>query len=71
MELAIGFASGVIVCAASIFSLLVVAASEDARKEWEDKQKIKYDVQKLMRKLACGKGYVGCTGGPKCDSDHK
>lgn len=71
MELAIGFASGVVVCAASIISLLIVATGRETRKEWEERRKIQHDVQDLMRKFACGQGYVGCSGGPNCDWDHK
>lgn len=29
------------------------------------------DVKELMRHFACGQGYVGCNGGPKCPWDHK
>ena len=32
---------------------------------------IERDVKKLMRHFACGQGYVGCNGGPKCEWEHK
>lgn len=31
------------------------------------------DASALLKKLAgrmCGQGYIGCDGGPNCDSDH-
>ena len=27
-------------------------------------------LDKLSRSV-CGQGYIGCRGGPECDSDHK
>lgn len=67
MIFAIGFASGVAVCGISCFALIYA----QSRYEWQQRNRLERDVQKLMRKLACGAGYVGCQGGPYCNSDHK
>lgn len=67
MVFALGFACGVIVCGVSCFGSVYAAS----RYEWHKRMCIERDVKKLMRKLACGQGYVGCTGGPNCSSDHK
>lgn len=74
MIFAIGFACGVVVCGIAAFATVYAGA----KYEWtqrmyleRDLKRTQYDVGKLMRKLACGAGYVGCPGGPSCDSDHK
>ena len=33
--------------------------------------KLERRVDELYKHLACGKGYLGCDGGPKCKWDHK
>ena len=36
--------------------------------------KLLLDSAEWLRKLSgnmCGAGYIGCTGGPECDLDHK
>lgn len=55
------FAAGVIV--AAILSWIV------NRVEWHERRRLKSRVDNLYRHLACGAGYVGCKGGPKCEFD--
>lgn len=67
MVFAIGFSCGVVVCGIACFASVYAAS----RYEWSQRMYLERDVKKLMRKLACGAGYVGCQGGPMCNSDHK
>jgi hypothetical protein len=41
------------------------------RAEWKNQNRIERDVQSLMRHFACGQGFIGCNGGPKCRWEHK
>jgi hypothetical protein len=42
-----------------------------ARVEWAARRDLERRLSKLERNLCCGAGFVGCTGGPRCTSDHK
>ena len=41
------------------------------RWEWQNRRRLERRVDELYRHFACGGGYIGCNGGPKCTSDHK
>jgi len=62
-ELTIGFLLGV------LFSSFICFMQ--AYSEWRRRRELQKDVDNLMRNLACGQKYVGCSGGPRCASDHK
>ena len=40
-------------------------------KEWHERKKLSNRIDDLHKHLACGAGFLGCKGGPKCTSDHK
>lgn len=66
-DFSIGFVAGVVV-SGTFFAFACWAGSSW---EWKQRRKVERDVSKLMRAFACGQGFVGCTGGPRCTSSHK
>jgi hypothetical protein len=60
---ALGLATGII--------LMMFLSALNVPYEWRKRHELERRVDKLYRHLACGQGYVGCTGGPRCTSDHK
>ncbi len=40
-------------------------------REFRERRTLSNRVNSLWREFACGKGYVGCKGGPNCKGDHK
>ena len=63
----VGFLSGVVAaCLLTWVAMWSIGRHSERRMLSLEKR-----VDKLYRNLACGKGIVGCDGGPNCQWDHK
>ena len=63
----LGFATGLATGVLTVY----IAQHALARFDLARVRKLERRVDELYRNLACGQGYVGCGGGPRCSSDHK
>jgi hypothetical protein len=61
------FIAGTIVGAAMLIGLSCLWGYS----EWRARMTLEYRVGRMWKHLSCGKGYLGCDGGPDCDWDHK
>lgn len=63
MGVAFAFIGGCVVT--TFFGWLVM------QQEWRARRELERKVKEIWEHLACGGGYLGCSGGPHCNYDHK